>query len=124
MESVKEFCKRTGAKKQRVSIWINEGRLKAKPKKRGWELEENQEKPTPKGRGKAKVTGKAFGVVKQYDTKGNYIKSFESIRQASKELNREGSAISKVLNTASRTAYGYVWKREESLSNVNKSIDK
>lgn len=30
MESVKEFCKRTGATPQRTNIWIQEGRLIAK----------------------------------------------------------------------------------------------
>jgi hypothetical protein len=124
MESVAEFCKRTRSTKQRVSIWIQRGDLIAEKKGGVWVLLGLQAKPTPKKRGKAKVTGKAFGVVKQYDTEGNYIKSFDSIKQASRELNRCGSAISRALNTASRTAYGYVWKREESLSNVNKSIDK
>jgi hypothetical protein len=123
MESVKEFCKRTKSTKQRVSIWIQRGDLIAEKKGGVWVLLGLQAKPTPKKRGKAKVKGKKFGVVKQYDTEGNYIKSFESIKQASRELNRCDSAISRALNTASRTAYGYVWKREETLPNADKGID-
>jgi hypothetical protein len=124
MESVAEFCKRTNSTKQRVSLWIQRKDLIAEKKGGVWVLLGLQAKPTPKKRGKAKTIGKKFGVVKQYDTEGNYIKSFESIKQASRELKCCESGISRALNTASRTAYGYVWKRKETLPNDNKGIDK
>lgn len=116
MESVQEFCKRTGTTKQRVSDWIQRKDLIAEKKGGVWILLGLQAKPTPRKRGKGKKKESYKGEVKQYDLDGNYIKSYKSIKEAGESLNRCVTSISRAINTDSRTAYGFVWKREK-LSN-------
>ena len=48
--------------------------------------------------------------IKQYDINGNYIKTFEYIRNAQKELNIDGSSISKCCKGKRKSAGGYIWK--------------
>lgn len=46
----------------------------------------------------------------QYDKNGTFIKSYDSILLASKELNIEHAAISRCCNDTQRTAGGYIWR--------------
>ena len=48
--------------------------------------------------------------VLQYDKLGNFIKEFNSIKQASIETNTFSSSISNNLNNKSKTAGGFIWK--------------
>lgn len=48
--------------------------------------------------------------VNQYDLKGNYIKTFEYIRNASKELNIDESSIAKCCRNKRKSAGNYIWK--------------
>ena len=48
--------------------------------------------------------------IKQYSLDGKYIKTFKSIYEASKALNKPRQAISDCLNGKYSTAYGYKWK--------------
>lgn len=58
---------------------------------------------------KMKSAGK-FAAVKQYDLKGNYIRSFETIADAKKINNISSSAISKSAKNIGYTAGGYFWQ--------------
>lgn len=49
-------------------------------------------------------------VVNQYDKDGNFIKSYNSLTEASKYVNGYITGISAVCNNKQKTAYGYVWK--------------
>lgn len=48
--------------------------------------------------------------IRQYDIDGNYIKSFDYIRNAQKELNIDESSISKCCRGERKSAGGYIWK--------------
>ena len=48
--------------------------------------------------------------VNQYDLLGNYIKSFDCIQDAARELQVNGSHISSVCSKKRPTAYGYKWE--------------
>lgn len=48
--------------------------------------------------------------VDQFDLDGNLVKTYESIAQASRDLNVNGTAISKAVNNKCKTGYGYIWK--------------
>lgn len=48
--------------------------------------------------------------IKQYDLKGNYIQTFESIVKASKEVNGNTSNINKCVKGHINSAYGYKWR--------------
>ena len=58
-----------------------------------------------------KNTGKAK-VVNQYDLNGNYIATYNSIRDATESCGRDrkSACIWAVLNNRQNTAYGYKWK--------------
>lgn len=49
--------------------------------------------------------------VKQYDKNGNFIKEWESSRQASIELGIIETSISNCINKISKSAGGYIWER-------------
>lgn len=49
--------------------------------------------------------------VKQYDLENNFIKEWSSSREASKTLNISETAISNCVNSISKKAGGYIWKR-------------
>ena len=51
--------------------------------------------------------------VKQYDLKGNYIKTFNSVVEASKEVNVYKSNISSCCKGKLKTSAGYEWKYEK-----------
>lgn len=51
--------------------------------------------------------------VKQYDLNGNYIKTYNSIIEASKELGIYKSNISKVCKGKMKTTGGYIWKYDK-----------
>jgi hypothetical protein len=48
--------------------------------------------------------------IKQFDLNGNYIKEYQSIALAAKEMNISSSTIRGVLNNKRKTAAGFVWK--------------
>ncbi len=48
--------------------------------------------------------------VIQYNIQGNFIKEWSSISEISKELNKQGAAISECCNNKRKTAYKYKWK--------------
>lgn len=48
--------------------------------------------------------------VKQYGLDGVFIKQFEYISDAEKELNIDGSSISSCCRNKRKTAGGYIWK--------------
>lgn len=51
--------------------------------------------------------------VKQYTLDGEYIKTYNSIIEASKQLKIHKSNISKVCKNKMRTTGGYIWKYDE-----------
>ena len=51
--------------------------------------------------------------VKQYNLDGNYIKTYNSIIEASKELGIYKSNISKVCKRKMKTTGGYIWEYDE-----------
>ncbi len=113
MESVKEFCKRTGATPQRTNIWIQEGRLIAKKIGGSYCLLGLQDKPKAKGRGKAKRGHKRLGIVKQFSKQGELIATYETLALASEAVETTSANISIAINNPSRTAKGYKWERED-----------
>ena len=54
-------------------------------------------------------------IIVQYDKSGNYIKSFKTIADANRSLNKpfNHKSIGNVCNGRAKTAHGYVWKREK-----------
>lgn len=48
--------------------------------------------------------------INQYDLKGNFIKTFKSIKDASNEINGLSTNIVKCLKNKTKSAYGYKWK--------------
>lgn len=48
--------------------------------------------------------------IAQFDLKGNFIKQFESVRQASRELNISSGAISNAISGRTKTCKGFMWK--------------
>ena len=48
--------------------------------------------------------------IKQYDLDMNYLRTFKSISDASKEVNGATGNISKCCLGKYKTAYGYIWK--------------
>lgn len=52
--------------------------------------------------------------IVQYDRSGNFIREWESIQQASNELNINRSDIGSVCNGRYKTAGGFIWKLKES----------
>ena len=53
---------------------------------------------------------KYFKAVVQKDLQGNFIKKYESMGQASKEINGDISAIIRVCKGKQKTCYGYKWE--------------
>jgi len=53
---------------------------------------------------------KLMKPISQFDLQGNWIKDWESITQASKELNLEFSAISMCCRGKLKKSQGYIWK--------------
>lgn len=51
--------------------------------------------------------------IKQYDLKGNYIQTFESIAKACEEVNGNRANITKCAKGYINSAYGYKWRYEE-----------
>ena len=48
--------------------------------------------------------------VNQYDMQGKYIKTFNSIKEASSFINGASSNIVKCLKRKTKSAYGFIWK--------------
>lgn len=51
----------------------------------------------------------------QYDLQGNFIKEWESAKDAAFALNTNSSQITNCANGKARTAYGYIWKKKEAV---------
>lgn len=48
--------------------------------------------------------------IMQFDLEGNYLKTFKTIREASREIGKDLSGVSKVCKGGRKTAAGYIWK--------------
>lgn len=48
--------------------------------------------------------------IAQFDLQGNFIKQYESVRQASRELNISSGAISNAISGRTKTCKGFMWK--------------
>ena len=73
--------------------------------------EEHKRKISEAKKGKTNYhTITLYKKVDQYDLDGNFIKSWESISKAEKELNLKGTHISKVCRGRGKTTGGYVFK--------------
>ena len=59
-----------------------------------------------------RISKTKFKKVSQYDLEGNYIKEWESILGASKQLNISSSGITNCIHGRSKSAGGYIWKVE------------
>ena len=55
-------------------------------------------------------------IIYQYDLNNNFIKKFNSARQAAKEVNGYHSNIIKCCNKKIKTAYEYIWRYEEDIN--------
>lgn len=51
--------------------------------------------------------------IEQYDLKGNFIKAYDSIRDAATELNIGETSIAAALSGRCKTGKGFIWKRKE-----------
>lgn len=56
--------------------------------------------------------------INQYDLDGNFIRSWNMVKEASKALNLHQSTIHRVLNNKYKTAGGFIWKYTEDKSVV------
>ena len=73
--------------------------------------EEHKRKISEAKKGKANYhTITLYKRVDQFDLNGNFIKSWESISKAEKELNLKGTHISRVCRGKGKTTGGYVFK--------------
>lgn len=63
---------------------------------------------------KAMTNGKNSKGVLQYDLEGNLVGAFPSMKQATRELGYDNSAISACCIGKAKTSYGYVWRYNES----------
>lgn len=59
-----------------------------------------------------KIEGKRKPIL-QFDLEGNYIKRYESIVAAARELGKHPSNIHAVVKGKKDTAFGYIWKYED-----------
>ncbi|WP_406539154.1 NUMOD4 domain-containing protein [Fibrobacter sp.] len=62
------------------------------------------------GTGRSRSAEKSKKKVLQYDTDGNFIKEWNSVKEAAESLNKSHTGISQNLNGKTNSAYGYVWK--------------
>jgi hypothetical protein len=59
------------------------------------------------------VKSAKYGIpILQYDLEGNFIKRWEFILKASKELNIDKGSLTACLKGRQKTAYGFIWKYE------------
>jgi DNA invertase Pin-like site-specific DNA recombinase len=113
--SVEQYATAHKVSKMTVYNWIKAKRLNLDDK---GQLLEGQPRPKPKVRGAGKkpstrkIRKKTLGTLRQLDMRFNYIKSFNSIKEASKEIGCSGSAISRACNNVTRSAFGFRWERE------------
>ena len=56
----------------------------------------------------------SFKNVVQYDLNGRFVNKFECIADAARAVNGDSSFISRTCKGLSKTAYGYVWKFNQS----------
>jgi hypothetical protein len=77
----------------------------------GWKPKELKRKKREMG----KLGSNKLGSNKifQYDLKGNFIKEWESMSEASKELNIHQTLISDVCRGKNKTTKGFIWKYEK-----------
>lgn len=69
------------------------------------------------GNFKNKIAKTRYKIINQYDLQGNFIKKWNSIKQASEELNIIESSISKCLKGIRNKAGNYIWRYENEKSN-------
>lgn len=113
METIREFCIRTGRSRQRILIWIKEERLKAELINHRWELEDNQEVPKRNKRGKATKQPKGLGKVRQYTKDGQFVAEYLNLVEASKALETSTANLCGALNKPNLSAMGYRWRRND-----------
>jgi len=113
METIRDFCIRHDVSKQRVGVWIKEERLKAELINFRWELEEDQEAPKKKGRGKATKQQRGLGIVKQYTLEGELVAKYLNSVEASKAVGTSTANLAIAMNKPHLTAKGFVWKRND-----------
>ena len=51
--------------------------------------------------------------INQYTLDGKFIKSYESMSEASRQIYGNQSTISACVNGKTRKAYGYIWRRAD-----------
>lgn len=56
------------------------------------------------------LKGKGAKPILQYTLEGEFVREWDSIKQASEELNLNASVICNYLKGRFKSAYGYVWK--------------
>lgn len=61
-----------------------------------------------------KFRQKKYKAIKQYDLQGNFIKQWQSVKEASETLNIYKSGISSCANGTYKQCMGYIWKYAES----------
>ena len=83
-------------------------------------ISQSNSKPKPQGFGEKikniKINTPNYNLRKsilQYDKHGNFIKEWESIREASNNLNINETAISQNLNNKQKSSGNYIWKYKE-----------
>lgn len=86
-------------------------------RKKGCKLTNGTDGGETVGYGATEASAKAKSIkVKQYDLRGNYIKTHESLSSACKEIKgtKEGNGkISQVCRGKRRVAFGYFWRYEK-----------
>lgn len=74
-------------------------------------LQQNHDYGTRNERtGRSQRNKQGSKAILQYDLQGNFIKEFPSINEASRELNKLQSNISRCANGFRNQAYGFIWK--------------
>ena len=59
---------------------------------------------------KKKIANSRYKKINQYDLDNNYIKTWDSLKQASEKLNIIETSISKCLNGVRKKAGNYIWR--------------
>lgn len=99
--SLEEASKQTGLSKEAIAGVANGSR---KSHKEYMFFYEKQESP--------KYITESTKRIKQYTKTGEYIKTFDSVTQASEEVRTYPSGLSACLNGKYKTYKGYIWKYE------------
>lgn len=102
------FCEKNGYNRHHIYSCAHGNRKTAHNYQ--WCLYQNKHLYLDKKVEQSHTNGK---TVKQYDLEGNFIKDWPSARSAAIALGKtSGSHISAVCAGRKKTAYGYIWKKE------------